>query len=80
MDSLNTAVEPQPGAVTDWFDTQDLGRRYKCSPRHIARMADSGRMPWGTKIGNLRRWSRREIECWESTGCKPVRTAKGGAI
>ena len=63
----------------EWLDVVDLGRRFKCSSRHILRMADSGRLPWGTKIGALRRWSRRQIEDWEAGGCKPVRVARGAA-
>lgn len=63
-------------AVPDesWLDVRDLARRYKTSTRHVYRMADSGRMPWGVKIGQLRRWSRREIEDWEAGGCLPVKT------
>jgi predicted DNA-binding transcriptional regulator AlpA len=47
----------------------------------VLRYADSGRMPWGMKIGALRRWDLGEIEAWIAGGCKPVRTVKpkGGA-
>lgn len=43
--------------------------------RTIMRYADSGRMPWGMKIGALRRWDLDEIETWITGGCKPVRIA-----
>ena len=43
--------------------------------RTILRYADSGRMPWGYKIGALRRWDLDEIEQWIKNGCKPVRAA-----
>ena len=66
---------PMTEAAAEWFDTLDLSRRFKCSVRHILRMADAGRMPWGTKLGSLRRWSRREIEAWENGGCPPVQRA-----
>ena len=56
----------------DWYDIDDLARRYKASKRHILRLADSGRMPWGYKLGHLRRWSRRELDAWEAGGCKPM--------
>lgn len=48
--------------------------------RTVLRYADSGRMPWGYKIGALRRWDLDEIETWISGGCKPVRIVrpKGG--
>jgi predicted DNA-binding transcriptional regulator AlpA len=48
--------------------------------RTVLRYADSGKMPWGYKIGSLRRWDLDEVEAWIAGGCKPVRTpsSKGG--
>lgn len=65
------------GAEQAWLDVHDLARRFKTSSRHIYRMADSGRMPWGMKFGQLRRWSRRAIEIWERDGCAPERLPNG---
>jgi len=62
-----------------WFDVGDLARRYKTSVRHIYRMANGGRMPWGVKLGQLRRWSRRDIEAWEADGCNPVELPRSAA-
>ena len=45
--------------------------------RTVIRYADAGLMPWGCKIGTLRRWDMDEIERWIADGCKPVR--KGAA-
>lgn len=59
-------------AQQEWLDSADLSKRFKCSIRHVLRLADVGRMPWGKKLGSLRRWSRREIEEWEAGGCQPV--------
>jgi hypothetical protein len=36
-------------------------------------MADRGLMPWGLKLGALRRWDLDELEAWIKAGCKPVR-------
>ena len=77
MDSV--ANELRPDGLADWFDVDDLARRFKTSTRHIYRMADQGRMPWGVKFGQLRRWSRRAIEEWESGNCQPVRTTPKGS-
>ncbi len=70
-----TVYTPTEQTAQEWFDSLDLSRRFKCSVRHVLRMADAGRMPWGTKLGSLRRWSRASIEEWEAGGCKAVRTA-----
>jgi hypothetical protein len=40
-------------------------------------MADLGLMPWGFKIGALRRWDAEEIEAWIAGGCKSVRLKRG---
>jgi predicted DNA-binding transcriptional regulator AlpA len=44
--------------------------------RTVYRYADAGLMPWGFKIGTLRRWDMDEIERWIANGCKPVRHAE----
>ena len=68
---------PPAESAREWLDVSDLAWRFKTSVRHIYRLADGGRMPWGIKLGQLRRWSRREIESWEAGGCKPVRSIRG---
>ena len=47
------------------------------SVRSVYRFADAGLMPWGVKVGALRRWDMDEIERWIADGCKPLR--KGAA-
>ena len=75
--SISEHTDPIP--TQEYFDVDDLARRFKTSTRHIFRMADQGRMPWGMKLGQLRRWSRRAIEEWERGGCQPVRTTAKGS-
>lgn len=65
--------------AAEWLDVHDLAARFQSSVRHIYRLADTGGMPWGVKLGQLRRWSRREIEAWERNGCRPVRDGRGRA-
>lgn len=43
------------------------------APRTVLRNADRGAMPWGVKIGALRRWDLDEVSAWIAGGCKPVR-------
>lgn len=50
----------------EWFDVRDLAKRYKCSVRHVLRLAERGDLPPGTKLGALRRWSRSSIEAAEA--------------
>lgn len=58
-------------------DAKQVGCRTSMSPRTVYRYADAGLMPWGLKIGHLRRWDMDEIEHWIAGGCKAVRPAKG---
>lgn len=41
----------------------------ECSPRHVYRLADCGRLPRPRKVGNLVRWSVSEIRKWVEDGC-----------
>ncbi len=58
-----------------FLDAKQVGNRLGCSWRHVLRMADRGVMPWGVKLGALRRWDADELEAWIAAGCKPCRTA-----
>ena len=60
------------------IDAKQVGARLGCSWRHVLRLADRGAMPWGLKLGNLRRWDADELEHWISGGCRPVRAAGKG--
>jgi excisionase family DNA binding protein len=46
--------------------------------RTFIRLADSGRAPWGVKMGRCRRWRRDELEGWILGGCRPVDPRRGG--
>ena len=41
--------------------------------RTVYRYADAGFMPWGVKVGHLRRWDAEEVQTWISGGCRPTR-------
>jgi predicted DNA-binding transcriptional regulator AlpA len=64
-------VTPRPR----FLDAKQVGARLGCSWRHVLRMADRGLMPWGVKLGALRRWDPEEIELWIKDGCRAVRQA-----
>ena len=78
----NSISTPEPAAAAAMpprrlGDAKAVGARLGCSWRHVLRMADRGLMPWGVKLGALRRWDMDELETWIKNGCKPVRTAGG---
>ena len=51
----------------------EVAKMLGCSTRHVLRQADAGRMPWGVKVGNLRRWPVKALEDWIMAGCPAVR-------
>jgi excisionase family DNA binding protein len=55
------------------IDCKEVGRLLGCSWRTVLRLADSGKIPWGLKLGSLRRWDAATIDEFIENGCKPVR-------
>ncbi|WLD13111.1 helix-turn-helix transcriptional regulator [Planctellipticum variicoloris] len=45
-----------------------------CSPRHVYRLSDAGRMPRPVRLGGLIRWQKSEIDAWLAAGCPPARS------
>jgi excisionase family DNA binding protein len=71
-------VPPDPAALPALLDVRAVAALLACSPRHVYRLADAGRMPQPVRVGALVRWSRRSVQEWIDGGCKPVRqTARG---
>jgi excisionase family DNA binding protein len=56
------------------LDVRAVARLLDCSPRHVYRLADAGRMPAPVRIGALVRWSRQAIDDWIGAGCPPCRS------
>ena len=54
-------------------DARQVGAMLGCSWRHVLRLADRGAMPWGLKLGALRRWDLNQLDGWIAAGCKPIR-------
>jgi len=70
-----TVSETEQAAL---LDVRAVAVMLDCSPRHIYRLADAGRLPRPVKLGALVRWHRTEIDEWLAAGCPPIRTPKGG--
>lgn len=64
------------GVINDprLIDIEQVRQRFVggASARHVLRLAESGLMPWGVKLGALRRWRCDELEAWVRGGCLPV--------
>jgi excisionase family DNA binding protein len=54
-------------------DAREVARLLGCSWRTVLRLADAGVIPWGLKLGSLRRWDLSQIEDFIAGGGKPVR-------
>ncbi len=52
---------------------KEVAKMLGCSTRHVRRQADAGMMPWGVKVGNLRRWPAKSLEDWVVAGCPRAR-------
>jgi excisionase family DNA binding protein len=71
---ITANLPPDLAALPALLDARALAKLLGCSPRHVCRLSDAGRMPSPVKLGALVRWSRQAIEDWISDGCKPVLT------
>jgi excisionase family DNA binding protein len=57
-----------PGAP-QLFDVAAVAEMLGCSPRHVYRLSDSGKMPGPVRLGSLVRWSATAIREWIAAGC-----------
>lgn len=62
-----------PSLMTD----DEVAAKIRCSPRHVRRLADTGRMPRAAKLGSLIRWPRHVIDQWILAGCPDCRSREG---
>lgn len=76
MNASNPKSLPEGGGVRRaMMAVEDVADELGCSPKHVNRMANSGRMPRPVKLGTLVRWPRSVIEQWITDGCPNVRNA-----
>lgn len=63
------------------LDVEAVAALLGCSPRHVYRLSDAGKMPGPLKLGSLVRWKLSgpgSIAEWLDQGCPSVRATKGG--
>jgi excisionase family DNA binding protein len=73
---MTTVLSPAD-ASAKLLDVQSVADLLGCSPRHVYRLSDAGRMPAPVKLGALVRWSKCAIDQWVADGCPAVRKMKG---
>lgn len=68
----------KPAAEKPLIDVKEFAAKLGCCPKHIRRMADSGRCPPSIQLGGLRRWNRQVVNDWIAAGCPVVRHVRIG--
>jgi predicted DNA-binding transcriptional regulator AlpA len=58
------------------LDARQCAALLGCSPRHWARLVDTGKAPESLKLGRLSRWNAESIRVWIADGCRPVRNSR----
>lgn len=66
-------LETVPRTRTTLLDVRAVAEMLDCSPRHVYRLVDAGRMPAPVRVGALIRWPERVIEEWIANGCPSCR-------
>lgn len=67
-----TTTQPTAAPPAELLDARSAAALLSVSPRHLYRMADSGRCPPPIRLGNCVRWHRGELLQWLADGCPPV--------
>jgi len=57
------------------IDVRAVAAKLDCDPRTVYRFAAAGRIPFGVKLGALRKWSEAELDAWIAAGCKATAQA-----
>ncbi len=53
-----------PPAEPVLLDIRAVSRLLSCSARHVARLAENGRLPQPVKLGRLIRWRRADLDAF----------------
>ena len=75
---MTIATMPERAAGRKLGDVRAVAEKLDCSPRHIYRMADAGRMPAPLRLASLVRWDLEKIDRgWPWRSWKKVRSTRG---
>jgi excisionase family DNA binding protein len=70
---MTDLIVPPELAASALLDVRAVAALFDCSPRHVFRLADAGRMPPPVRIGALVRWRRADLDSWLASGCPSTR-------
>jgi excisionase family DNA binding protein len=60
------------------IDVREVARRLGCSTRAVYKLAAAGTIPYGRKLGNLRRWPSADIDAFIEGAARPAAGEGGG--
>lgn len=75
---VDCSADAKPAAEKPLIDVKEFAAKLGCCPKHIRRMADSGRCPPSIQLGGLHRWNRQVVDDWIAAGCPAVRHVRVG--
>ncbi len=75
---MTIATMPERAAGRKLGDVRAVAEKLDCSPRHVYRMADAGRMRAPLRLASLVRWDLEKIDRgWPWRSWKKVRSTRG---
>jgi predicted DNA-binding transcriptional regulator AlpA len=63
-----TVTTPEKVTGRKLGDVKAVAKKLDCSPGHVYRLADAGRMPPPLRLASLVRWDLDEVDCWIADG------------
>jgi excisionase family DNA binding protein len=72
---MTVTLPPADAPAAQLLDVRAVAQLLNCSPRHVYRLADAGRLPAPLRLGALVRWRRADLDAWLAQGCPRVRSA-----
>jgi excisionase family DNA binding protein len=74
---MTSVLSPSETPAVKLLDVGAVAALLGCSPRHVYRLSDAGKMPAPVKLEALIRWNRAAVEEWIDQGCPSCRTGNG---
>lgn len=79
MSSTKMSVNASAPTERRLITVSEVAEKYGCDERSVYRWADTGLIPFGIKLGALRRWDVTVIDAHIAAGCPRERSAKSAS-